>query len=283
MLVSACIITYNQEKFIESCLEGVINQKVDFDYEIIIGDDFSNDRTSDICLKYAQKYPELIKYSKREKNLGMTGNWVETISNCSGKYIALCEGDDYWTDFLKLQKQVDFLKKESDYVLCFHDVEILNEKKELVSDTITNVPDNYENIETLARLGNYIHTPTVVFRNVIKEFPEEFKKTPIADYFLYIILAQYGKIKHIKEKMAVYRYGAGVFSSVNSIRKAKANIKLFTTLLSYSSNKKLKEVFLKRQEQAILNLVYAIEIKEKEDFYSKHYLLKILKNNFRKL
>ena len=97
----------NQENFINDCIEGALNQIVDFDYEIIIGDDCSIDKTSEICKNYAQNYPNIIKYYRRDQNLGLSGNWVATLKNCSGNYVALCEGDDYWTNPNKLQLQVD--------------------------------------------------------------------------------------------------------------------------------------------------------------------------------
>lgn len=117
--VSACIITYNHEKFIRECLEGVINQNVDFEFEIVIGEDNSSDKTRDICIEYVERYPNLIKFFPRDENLGMMGNWLKTIQNCQGSLIALCEGDDYWTDPLKLQKQVDFLENNKDYSVCW--------------------------------------------------------------------------------------------------------------------------------------------------------------------
>jgi len=116
--VSACIITYNHEGFIRECLEGAVNQKVNFEYEIVIGEDNSSDSTKQICIEYAEKYPNLIKFFAREKNLGMIGNWINTIKNCKGKYIALCEGDDYWTDPLKIQKQVEFFEANPYFGLC---------------------------------------------------------------------------------------------------------------------------------------------------------------------
>lgn len=209
--ISACIITYNHEIYIRDCIEAALMQKVSSDYDIIIGDDFSNDATSKICKEYAEKHPHLIKYNRRSKNLGMIGNWVKTINECNGKYIALCEGDDYWTDPLKLQKQVDFLEANEDYVACFHDVNILETSGELVEDYITQVPINHETIEDLARDGNYIHTPSIVFRNVIKSFPDDMKHSPIGDFFLYMLLAEHGKFKYLNDTMAVYRNGVGVW------------------------------------------------------------------------
>lgn len=276
--VSACLITYNQENFIRECLEGAISQIGDFDYEIIIGDDCSSDNTKQICLEYSTKYPNLIKYTKRNDNLGMIGNWIATISECTGNYIALCEGDDYWTDPHKLQKQVDFLEAHPDYVLSFHKVKILKPNGELAEDFITKVPEDYETQETLARLGNYIHTPSVVFRNVIKEFPPEFSLSPIGDYFLYMLLVEHGKLHYFEDEMAVYRFGVGLHSTHTQIKMAKANFKLFTLLLSCFNNSKINQILLGRQLNAFDNLEFLIRSEYAEGFVSHHVFFKAIKS-----
>lgn len=245
--VSACLITYNQENFIRECLEGAISQIVNFDYEIVIGNDCSSDNTEKICLEYSTKYPNLIKYTKRSNNLGMIGNWIETISECSGNYIALCEGDDYWTDPYKLQKQVDFLEANPDYVLSFHKVKILKPNGELVDDFLTKVPKKYQTLIDLASFGNYIHTPSVVFKNVIKEFPEEFISSPIGDFFIYLLLAEHGKLHYSEENMAVYRYGVGVHSTKSKLKMAKISNLFFINYLSYSKNKDVNKVIFEKQ------------------------------------
>lgn len=211
--ISACIITYNHEDFIRVCLEGAINQKVDFEYEIVIGEDNSSDSTRLICIEYAEKYPNLIKFYPREKNLGMIGNWINTIQDCSGIYIAICEGDDYWTDPLKLQKQVDFLEKNPDYSICFHNVNVL-QGGIIKEDNITAKVLETTTINDLAK-GNYIHTCSVVYRNnLFDEFPEYFKDSPVGDYFLHLLNARYGKIKCFDDIMGVYRlHETSVWSS----------------------------------------------------------------------
>ncbi len=120
VIVSACIISYNHEDFIGKCLDGALKQKVNFNYEIVVCVDKSTDNTLRICEEYQEKYPQTIKLYPRENNLGMIGNWIQSISDCQGKYIALCEGDDYWTDPLKLQKQVDILEANPRLSGCFH-------------------------------------------------------------------------------------------------------------------------------------------------------------------
>jgi len=174
-------------------------------------------------------------------------NFIFTLKKAQNKYIALCEGDDYWTDSFKLKKQIDFLESEDDYVLCFHKVNILKTDGKIVEDFITKVPDNYESIQTLAQKGNYIHTPSVVFRNIIKDFPFEFELSPVGDYFLYMLLAEKGKLKYIEETMAVYRYGVGIHSANSRIKTAKNSINFFICLLSYLKDEELKKYIFNRQ------------------------------------
>lgn len=235
--VSVCMITYGHEKFIEQAINGVLMQECDFEIELVIANDCSPDKTDEIIRKVIDNHPKssYIKYIKHVKNLGMMPNFIFALQECKGKYIALCEGDDYWTDPLKLQKQVDFLEGNSDYVLCFHQVNILKNNDEIVEDFITKVPENYETIETLARLGNYIHTPSVVFRNIIKSFPPEFEQSPIGDYFLYMMLAKHGKLKYLEEKMAVYRDGVGIWSDKSEYFKNLNTAYTHALLVSYNN------------------------------------------------
>ena len=115
MILSVGILTYNQEKFIRQCLDSVLMQEVEFDYEIVVGDDASSDGTQDVLREYAAKYPNKFVLLLGEKNEGISMNYKKVLSACKGKYSALCEGDDYWTDVHKLQEQVDFLEKHPDY------------------------------------------------------------------------------------------------------------------------------------------------------------------------
>ena len=203
-LLSVCLITYNHENFIRQAIEGVLMQKVDFDWELIIAEDCSTDNTRTIVLEYKEKYPDFIKLILQEKNVGAAKNWMDLLSAPKSKYIAYFEGDDYWTDSLKLQKQVDFLEANLEYSMCFHQVGILrNEKveKDIIS---AHVPET-TTILDLAK-GNYIHTCSVVFRNnLFAKFPEYFKKAPVGDYFLHLLNARYGAIKCFEEVMGAYR------------------------------------------------------------------------------
>jgi len=277
--ISVCMITYGHEKYIREAIEGVLMQECDFEVELILSNDCSLDQTDKVIQDILSNHPKAawIKYFKHEKNIGMMPNFIFAMQQCQGKYIALCEGDDYWISKDKLQKQLDFLEKNKDYVLCFHPVAILNLTGEIVDDFVTRVPENYETIETLAQLGNYIHTPSVIFRNIISDFPFEFEQTPIGDYFLYMMLAQYGKLKCIETKMAVYRYGVGIFSGTSDINITKSNLKLFTCLLSYFKKEEINKIILKRHLQTVLHLEKSVHKIYLNSFVSNHVVFKLLK------
>lgn len=237
--ISIAMLTYNHQDFIGEAIESVLMQQTSYSYKIIIAEDCSTDKTREIILEFQRKNPDKIKLILQKVNVGASKNNVILLSNLEGKYIAALEGDDYWTDPLKLQKQVNFLESNPDYVLCFHQVNVLKTDGSIVDDFITKVPENYETIETLARLGNYIHTPSVVFRNVLKEFPFEFEQSPIGDYFLYMMLVEHGKLKCLKEKMCVYREGVGIWSQKNEYFKNFNTAYLHALLCSYFKNNSL--------------------------------------------
>lgn len=254
--VSCHVITYNHKDYIKQCIEGILMQKTNFDFEIIIGDDLSTDGTREIVEEYGRLYPHLIKLNLRtERGLGIPGkeNFVSTFEMCKGEFITLCDGDDYWTDPLKLQKQVDFLEQNEDYVLCFHPVEILKLDGSLVEDFITKVPENYETQETLARGVNFIHTPSAVFRNVIRNLPPEFALSPIGDYFLYMLLTAHGKIKMLPNNMAVYRYGVGVHSLLETSQKHRDWIEMTTLLISAIDDFHIKSILVRKLFPKLIN------------------------------
>lgn len=212
ILVSVCILAYNHEKYIAQAIESVLIQKTNFKYEILIGEDYSHDNTPYILKKYMDRYPDIIEVTFQDpsKKIYINGkptgryNFISLVSKCSGKYIAILDGDDYWTDPYKLQKQVDFLEANPDFSICFHQVQLLIDRTgELIDDFLTKEVPAVTTIDDLAH-KNYIHTPSVVFRNGI-EIPEWFNQVPIGDFPLYILLAQQGKIYKMPDVMAVYR------------------------------------------------------------------------------
>ncbi len=118
------MITYNHSAYVAQAIDGILMQQADFDFELVIGEDFSTDNTRAICEDYASKYPQIIKLLPAEKNLGMMPNFVRTLKACKGLYVALCEGDDYWTDKNKLKIQIENLQKNSKYSFSFQNKEM---------------------------------------------------------------------------------------------------------------------------------------------------------------
>ena len=219
-IVSVCMITYGHETFIKQAIEGVLFQKCDFDIELIIADDSSRDATDAVVNEIinGHKNGHLIKYYRHESNLGVMPNFIFALQRCKGKFIALCEGDDYWIDPYKLQKQVNFLEANLDYVI--HGGDAFYHR----ADKLTNcrVIDRNENkIFQLQDFyfSNNLVTCTVMFRNILKGFPEIFRKVVFGDWFLYAIVLNYQKnLKAYRssEVFAVYRqHDASVMGSMS--------------------------------------------------------------------
>ena len=148
----------------------------------------------------------------------------------------------------------------------------------MVDDCITKIPENYQTIEALAQYGNYIHTPSIVYKNIINELPFEMMISPIGDYFLYMIIAQHGKLKYFEESMAVYRFGVGIHSTQGHIKMAKSNFKLFTLLLSYFNDPKINQILLDRQLNAFDSFEHLIRNEYREAFVSHHVFFKALQS-----
>lgn len=219
-LLSVCVITYNHAPYILQSLESVASQKVNFSMELIIADDCSKDGTSQIVEGFLKSYKGQVNYLKREKNFGAANNFIDMISRAKGKYIALCEGDDYWTDKHKLQKQVSFLEQYPDYSLCCHDV-LFKIRYKRYRNFQWDAPFDSD-IKDLLKRGNYISTASVVLKNHpdVLSFLNKFPHAPNGDYLIYISAAQRGKIRIMKEKMAVYRVHSGGTWSQLGIEKA---------------------------------------------------------------
>ena len=250
MKLSVCMITYNHEKYIAQAIDSVLMQEVNFDYEIVIGEDCSTDNTRGILLEYQKKYPNKIKLLLRDKNLGMMHNFVNTLNNCSGQYVALLEGDDYWTDSHKLQKQVDFLETHPDFVICFHNMNIIYED-DITESQVSNLHQNeVTNIEDIIK-DWYIMTASMVYRNnIIREFPEWYYYVKNGDYALQLMLACYGKIYYIDEVMGVYRIHAKGVSNIIFHGNVLQNelVKLLLNFNQYTTRKYKKPVYFRISE-----------------------------------
>lgn len=223
LMVTIRCLTYNHEPYIRQCLDGFVLQKTNFRFEAIVHDDASTDGTASIIREYAEKYPDIIKpiYETENKYSKQDGSIRKIMAaHTHGKYVAMCEGDDYWTDPYKLQKQVDFLESHSDYVMCSHrHSDYIQEKDMMLYDTSENDVD-YD-LNSLIRGEWYFHPLTIMFRRDALNI-EHYEKYPVSmdAVLIYEILKNGGKGHCFHDSMAVYRYhAAGVWSEISLDKK----------------------------------------------------------------
>ena len=229
VVVSVLMITYNQEKYIAKAIEGVLMQETDFSFELIISNDASTDSTMDVVGNLVKSHPggNLIKCFDHKINMGMKSNFVFSLNQCVGRYIAMCDGDDYWTDPAKLQKQVDFLEAKEDYSLCFHQtITLYEDGTELLYNNFTE-DTQFEFLDLVQR--PFISTVSSLFKNP-NPLPAWFAGIA-SDWPLFLHVASQGKLYYMKDCMAVYRrHSEGVWSSLTNDEKYNNTMGLLTKL-----------------------------------------------------
>ena len=235
--VSVSLVTFNHEKFIAQAIESVLMQEVDFSYEIIIGEDFSSDKTRQIVIDYQKQYPDKIRLILPEENLGCYGQkiFVQTLQACQGEYIALLDGDDYWTTPDKLQQQVDYLDNHLECAICFHDVTTIFEDNAGLPRRYNDYqPSQFSQLENILK-SNFIPTCSTLYRRgLFSEFPDWYYDTVCGDWVLHVLNARHGKIGYINNSMGVYRvHQNGLFSGMKKIQQLKEAIKFYELLNEY--------------------------------------------------
>lgn len=220
-LVSCRVSTYQHAPYIRQCLDGIIMQKTNFPFEIVIGEDESFDGTREICIEYAKKYPDIIRLflHKRENNILLNGRpsakfqGIYTMSKLRGKYQAICEGDDYWTDPYKLQKQVDFLENNNDYGLVYTNYLRFNSNKYQSINCKTFSGDIFDKLI----ISNFIGTLTVCFRKDLLDKVVELnildQNFKIGDYPLWLAFSSITKFKYLTDSTSVYRISPNTLSN----------------------------------------------------------------------
>lgn len=287
--VSVCVQTYQHVNYIKNCLDGILNQQTNFAFEILLGEDASSDGTREICIEYAEKFPDQIRLflHHRENNIKIknvaTGrfNFLYNLYHCNGKYIAFCEGDDYWTDPFKLQKQVDFLETNPDFELCFTNCNTINAENEILNKSFLNHGKSVFVKEDLLFVAP---TLTRVFKN------RNFNKVDLtdvlaADAYLLIWQLHKGKAKYIPEITASYRkHVGGIWSLSNELKKATyyfdVRLKAFNIIDEKLYNKFYKLTFIALLKIAILNKDSAKHLlKDFKEKYKTHKITTFKKIN----
>ncbi|SDD76490.1 Glycosyltransferase involved in cell wall bisynthesis [Mucilaginibacter pineti] len=258
VMVSICCITYNHENFIAEAIQSFLMQEANFNYEIIIGDDCSTDKTQAVIKLYSDTYPGRIKLIASPTNLGTHKNLINCITQCSGKYIALCEGDDYWIDEHKLQKQVTFLENNPDFIICCHYHKLINSTNKTLYVHPNPTPLVHTYVDLLAGKQEETKTATVLYRNISEThrlfFTPWFFDCFAGDKMFKLSATQHtgGKIYVIPEVMSCYRnHEGGIWSMINAKVRMERVISDFNLIIknfTYPAigKKKLLLLYIKR-------------------------------------
>lgn len=237
--VSVVCATYNHQSYIQTCLDAVLAQVTDFDVEIILHDDASTDGTADIVRSYAERYPDKVRAIIQQQRIYSATKKIRlsVYQQARGDYVAWCDGDDFWRDPCKLQKQVDFLEAHQHFVMAYHNTDIVDDSGKVISDFARN-PQSNRNFRELALrtfLCGWIPLPAMMHRRVDLGYPPEFDLAPNSDNFLVMLLGKYGGAGYQKdiENSAVRYHSTNVFSAKSSGDKANLQLQTHLQMLSY--------------------------------------------------
>lgn len=285
-LVSCCLITYNHSNYINQAIESILMQQTDFDFEVIIADDCSKDDTPQKIKHYADKFPGKIRLIKREKNVGPAQNFMELLAAATCKYVAYLEGDDYWTDKLKLQQQVDFLEKHADHAISSHNttVQDKNNNRYLFSST-----DNHKELHNSYTLEDYLqihffHSSSIMYRrNKLMPFPAWYPNAFSGDGFLVLLLAMEGKIHYINRPMSLYRHNSNSISNYSSLVEINKNFEKHFRLFDAHSGYKYSKAINRKIFTLAFNLnYYNTSYLKKLYFFTQHFF-RIIRANKKSL
>jgi len=262
--VSVAFITYNHEPFVRQSLDSVLMQETDFPFEIVIGEDCSTDGTQKIVEDYKDKHPDKIRIVTSETNVGPMPNVVRTYKTCKGKYIAVLEGDDYWTDPLKLQKQVELMEANPGFTMCFTDRSVVNETGMLIQKS--TIPDARKKTLTAQDIvGSY--TPpsqTVLFKRsyLSSNIIESLKKVFNGDTCLFSFLSTKGEAGYIDRITAAYRLNKqGHYTNKSYISRLESKLKTYEELDKLIENR--YKPFLRKGMAVAYQRLYVLLFLEK--------------------
>lgn len=300
ILVSICCVTYNQEKYVRDVIEGFLSQKTDFIYEIWIHDDASTDNTAKIIKEYAEKYPQIIKPICQKENLYSQGiNIVEDVlfPLFNGKYVAFCEGDDYWCDENKLQRQVQFMEEHSEYSACVHNTKMINCRNNEITYFNGSRMDMDLIFEQIVTGGTQFHTSSILCKKEYVCVPKEITFRNVGDFPLAIYLILKGKIRYMHQVMSVYRlYAEGSRSATNSfdsnvvglIEFKRESLDFMIRLKTYFIKNDIQPEWIEIVDKRICDKVVdllelddrKLVIEEYKEFYNRFSLKQKLKVHF---
>jgi len=263
--VSILCITYNHRPYIRQWIDGVLQQEVGFGIEILIGEVGATDGIRDICLDLQRRHPDKVRLLLARGNSGIGPNLIRTFKACRGEYIAFCEGDDFWSDPLKLRKQIALLESRSDLAGCFHNVRIVCEDCGKDHGAYYEEPPGDSFAQADLVLKNVIPTCSSFFRNkLFDDFPEWYEGCPCRDWVLHVLNAAQGRYQYMDEVMGAYRiHGGGVWGSICSmtpehdIARMSATIRTFELFIKLYGSR-YRKTLLKEISRTCFHLAVAL-------------------------
>lgn len=242
-LVTIRVLAYNHINFISKCLDSILMQETSFEYEVLIAEDDSDDGTRELCVKYAREHPDKVRLllNDRKNNISIngkpTGIFNSTYSNFSihSKYIAMCEADDYWTDPTSLEKRVQFLEKNNEYSMCYHNAISLNENTHNKGARLLVKLDKDTTVSSLDIINLHTPTSTIVYRNgFVKKFDQYMPQILCGDAILKSKLSLIGQARYINSiRPAVYRcHDGGIWSSIKVTDQVNHSLKAWKYMIT---------------------------------------------------
>lgn len=292
-LVSVLVQTYNHEKYLCECLESILHQETTFSFEIILGEDGSTDGTKEICIRYAENYPEKIRLflHHRENQIEILGEATSNFNafynffSARGDYYAFCEGDDLWTDPLKLQKHIDTMKRNTGVVFTYHSYLTIDYKGEFVPQPHVDLQPTGK-IDNNSLMEGNLHPlfSTVCFKKVFLRIPLQMAEVLNVDTFLLSLLGNYGSAEYLGDiRPSQYRiHDGGIWSQRKKEKKFLSKILTFEKLEEYyyeKGKKNLEQVY-KRKKENILKMAAYFHFKNYKFYRSFSYISKYFKSKF---
>ncbi|KQS95223.1 hypothetical protein ASG21_17435 [Chryseobacterium sp. Leaf394] len=258
------MLTYNHGPYLHQAIEGVLSQKTNFPFELIVCNDNSPDHTDEMMAQFTEKYPKIIRYYRHEKNIGFIENQRFAFSSAKGEYLAYCEGDDYWTDDHKLQFQFDFLESNKDYVMVTARNLLLNQNENALSDD--GKEEMFKNQEYIDynQTSFFSERPTQTFTYLIRKIYLDLKWIDIypnyRDLYYFYHLLSFGKGRAYNKVVGVYRlHDGGVYSSLETEKKMRTSIEIFKSIRNINDDKRANTQILKDLDLLISKYYYKKE------------------------
>ena len=268
--VSVCVITYNHEDYLTQCLDSILNQKTGFSFEVIIGEDASTDGSRKVIESYLLKYQQ-IKLLDKVPNMGAIPNFIRTLEASSTKYIAFCEGDDYWIDELKLQKQFNFLENNPEYggvstnnLWYYEDSDQFEESK---------VEEGPVTFEALCR-ANVINSQSILFKRILLDSLDWIRNLKMGDWPLHLMITAHQPYYRLKDISTVYRvHGGGIHSGLKQVEKVQNQVEVLAAVLNSLQLNEERSSLLKNCIKLLYLRLIALRTKSLNSIRKKYYEL----------